>query len=312
VTKCRLDRFFPQARGFNKSKRLAQLPTVTDTNDPSDHHESNMKQSSLALISAAVVGLFAAGGASAQLTDVGTFGRNTVSSASSGYTPGRNMQWSGGATFQAYCIDPHTGTGFPGTYSRISLDTFTNGTATSEYASQVGRSTYSSFGLVSTATAQTQVRNDIKELFGWAYQDAATTGNTAKAAAFGLALWEIVMQNWGAGFNSYSRTTGTFTSTGGDTTSGNFTSSASTSTDTVEYWLDQYLRALNGSVSWTSVVGASATLKSWDYTVYFDGVSPVSQTFISVTPSRVSAPATVALAGLGLLGVMLSRRKPAR
>jgi hypothetical protein len=247
---------------------------------------SNMNHRAYFLGTLAAVSLTIAGGAQAQLSDVGTFGRSTVSSASSGYSPGRYMKWAGGDTFQAYCIDPYTGTAFPGTYSQMSLDAFTTGGSSSSYASQIGRSNYSSFGLSNTAATQTQFRNDVKELFGWAYTDAATTGSTDKAAAFGLVLWEIVMQNWGTG-NQYSATSGTFTTKGRDTTTGNYGSTASGSTDKVEFWVDQYLKALNGTISWTSVLGSGATLKDWNYTVYFDGVSPLSQTFISVTPRGV-------------------------
>jgi PEP-CTERM motif len=268
-----------------------------------------MKLITITRLTVAAVSLCAAVGAQAQLSDVGGFGQATYSSASQGYSPGRYMKWNGGATFQAYCIDPYTGTGFPGTYTQMTLDAFTNGTTGSGYAQQIARGGGYT-GLSNSSTAQTQVRNDLKELFSWAYADAATTGNTAKAAAFGMAVWEIVMQNWGTGGNAYSRTAGSFTTTGGDTTSGNFGSTAALSTDKVEYWVNQYLSALNGSIAWTSVLGnPSATAKSWNYTVYFDGLSPFSQTFISVTPSGVPEPATAALVGLALLGVAAARRK---
>jgi len=266
-----------------------------------------MKSTVLMSVAAFAATMALTTGASAQLTDHGAFGQTTYSSGGT-YTPGRNMKWASGATFQAYCIDPFTGTSFPGTYSQISLDAFTSG-AGSGYAEQVSRGGGYT-GLSTSNAVQLQVRNDIKELFGWAYQDAATTGNTAKAAAFGLVLWEIVMQNFGAlpSASSYSRTAG-FTTTGGDTTSGNFGATVASSTDKVEFWTEQYLRALNGTTAWTTVLGVGATLKSWNYTVYYDGLSPLFQTFIRVTPGTVSAPATLALVGIGLVGLAALRRK---
>jgi hypothetical protein len=270
-----------------------------------------MKQSAINLSVVAAFAMAASGAANAQLSEVGGFGQSTNSSANFSYMPGRYMQWNSGSTFQAYCIDPFTGTAFPGTYAQMTLDAFTTGGTSSSYASQIGRVSYSSFGLSKSTTAQTQVRNDIKELFGWAYSDA-TSGNTAKAAAFGLVLWEIVMQNWGTSTNAYSATSGTFTTLGGDGTLNNFTTSEATSADKVEYWVDQYLKALNGTIGWTTVLGAGASLKDWNYTVYFAGESPRSQTFISVTPRTVAVPATLALAGVALLALAGVRRKQAR
>jgi hypothetical protein len=257
----------------------------------------NMRQiSKMAAIAAAVA---ASGSASAQLYDQGSFGQATYSSVSSGYAPGRSMKWNNtGTAFNVYCIDPYTGTSLPGSYSTMSLASFTDGTGTSGYAQQIGRGG-SYTGLSVTGASQTLVRNDLTELFSWAYTDA-TSGNTAKAAAFGLAVWEIILQNGGTTGTTYSRSTGSLTSNGGDTINNN--AGTGVGQDAVEYWLNAYLAALNGN-TWTTLLGGSATATNWNYTVYFDNVSPVSQSFIRVTaPGTVPEPTSVALVALGLLG----------
>lgn len=259
-----------------------------------------------------VVGAVA--GAQAQLTDVGSFGQKTYSTASNGYKPGRLMTWNGGDTFQAYCIDPYTGALLPGSYVTMSLDAFFgSGDSSSAYASQISRSGYSSQGLSTSQASQFKVRDDLKELFSWAYVDPSTS--TARAAAFGLVAWEIVLQNWGSNGDSYSRTAGTFTTKGGDWTSGNFGSTELASTDKVEYWVDQYMKALNGTVTWASVLGSGATQTNWTYTVYFDD-SPNSQTFVTAKQApggdqNVPEPVSAGLVGLALLGLRAARRKAA-
>lgn len=167
-------------------------------------------------ISAAIAVAFALGSAGAQTLSatgnvLGTntfYGTNNPTVGTSTYAPGREMTFNGGSPFWAFCIDPGTGTALPSTYSTMSLDSFLNGTATSAYQQQLGRTGYTGTwtGLTTTTATQTLVRNDLKELFSYAYNDALSSAT--KAAAFGMAVWEIILQDGGTGGTTYARTTG--------------------------------------------------------------------------------------------------------
>lgn len=233
-------------------------------------------------------------------------GTGWVGARSLTYTPGVGAA----STFWAYCIDPKTSAGFPSTaYVSTNLATFMNGTATSGYAQQVANTGtgYAGLNLNVTAAGQTAVMNNLISLFSHAYNDAIGTAlptttqvASAKAAAFGMAVWEIIMQNNATGF---SRTTGTMRSEG----------TTLASVDSADQWLDAYLNALNTGV-WTSVNGANlSTTTSFTYTVWSD-TAPGAQNFLQVTPggssSSVPVPGTLALAGFALFGAArVSRRR---
>jgi MYXO-CTERM domain-containing protein len=255
-------------------------------------------------ISAALAVAVAFGSAGAQtLTATGNVFGSTAQygvnngAASGNYAPGRQFTYNGGSNFWAYCIDPGTGTILPSAYSTMSLDSFADGSATSAYAQQISRSGYGTWtGLSTSSASQAVVKNDLKELFSYAYNDAMSSAN--KAAAFGMAIWEIILQDGGALGNTYARSTGRLTSYGLTTATDN---------DAVETQTNTYLNALN-SGGWAGIGLGTAT--NWNYTVYYDSTSPFSQTFLGVTTPGVPEPGTAALAALALFGAArFSRRR---
>lgn len=205
-----------------------------------------------------------------------------------------------GTQFMAYCIDPRTGAGFPNTYQKTSLDSFFGvgvpaaSYAASGYSQQLQRSVYSDMTAKNTQANALVVRNNLDELFSYAYADSLSSA--VNAAAFGLAVWEVIMQD-GA---SFGRTTGEIRT-------------QSTGTDpSVITKLGQYLSALSAApaseaTAWSSAV--SGPRKSYSYSVYFDTSSPFSQNFIRATENRVPVPGTLALAGFALAGMVVVRRR---
>jgi hypothetical protein len=263
-------------------------------------------------VSAAVAVAFAFGSANAQLADVGptlgtatNYGVNGATTGSSGYAPGRRMTYNGGSPFYAFCIDPGTTTSLPSAYSTMSLDSFLSGASNSAYQQQMTRSGYGTWSGLSVSTAtQTLVRNDLKELFSYAYNDAISSAT--KAAAFGMAVWEIILQDGGASGTTYAKNTGRLTSKGSTNGVYNTSTFAETNVDAVDTQTNAYLNALNTG-NWTGLGLGTAT--NWAYTVYFDSTSPFSQTFISVTTPGVPEPGTAALAALALFGAARFTRR---
>lgn len=237
--------------------------------------------------------------------------QGSTKKVSSSYAPDRKLS-DGSSTFWAYCIDPLTSADWTQTYSTTTLDDFLNGTTTSGYASEIGRTGYSGYGLSNSSAAQQRVLSDLKELFSWAYNDSQTT--STKAAAFGMAVWEIVMQDGGLNADP-TPTTYSSGSTGGRVRTAG--SDSSFNNDAIETATGNYLTALNSN-NWTTLLGSGAAQTNWTYTVYYDPTSPFTQNFIKVTapstPSTPSAPepGSLALVGLALTGAYQARRRLGR
>jgi hypothetical protein len=262
---------------------------------------------SLGLTTVLAAGLVLAGVASAQTLTAQTSSLRTgttnytVNNAASygNFDTGAQRLSDGSSSFWAYCIDPLSSASFPNAYSAQSLSSFLNGSTTSNYANQIARSGYAGLGLSNSSTAQSKVLANLTELFSYAYNDSITSA--VKSSAFGMAVWEIIMQDWTpvAAGDGFSRTAGRVRSNG---------STSAVDNDAREVQMTTYLNALSNN-TWASIGLGTAT--NWVYTVYYDGTSPNNQSFIRVASAAVSLPGTLALTGLALAAMAVVRRRRA-
>jgi len=236
---------------------------------------------------------------------------NGGSSYSQDWT-GRDTLNDGTKSFQGYCIDPKTGYQWgQSVYTTASLANFL-GTPLSGgltgYQQQFAATQYADWNLAYTAQTNTAaVLSNLTNLFSHAYADSMTSD--LKAEAFGYVVWEIMGDTVAAN----SRTTGALRSSGSDATS---YAVGSASRDTLEVQIDAYFAALS-SASWSNVNGANlSTATNYTYTVYYDPAPHAAQNFLTVTPSTgggsVPVPGSLALAGLGLMGVAGAQRRKAK
>jgi len=267
--------------------------------------------------------------ANVSLQQTGSFGTSTYvntnaagsnASTSYGQSQGALILQEGGSSvqFQAYCIDPKTGTNLSAnTYVKTDLNTFFTGNAAgsagtyavSGYNRQMTNGNYADQSAKNTATNALLVRDNLVELFSYAYADSLTS--VTNATAFSLAVWEIMMQDGGS-----SGTGGFSLSTGELRSNGLTAASWDNNSDSVLGRASQYLTALGAASEGTAWSNLGLGVRSnYSYTVYYDNNSPFSQNFIRVMSTgdsgQVPLPGTLALAGLGLFGVAAARRRKA-
>jgi len=222
---------------------------------------------------------------------------------------GRDTLNDGTKSFQGYCIDPKTGYQWgQSVYTTASLANFMttplSGGLTG-YQQQFAASQYADWNLAYSAQNAATVQSNLVSLFSHAYADSQASD--LKAQAFGYVVWEIM----GDTVSSSSRTSGALRSSGSDATS---YAVGSGSRDSLEIQIDAYFAALSNN-SWTLVNGVNlSTATNYTYTVYYDPASHEAQNFLTVTPGTggtVPVPGSLALAGLGLMGLVRVQRRRA-
>jgi hypothetical protein len=202
------------------------------------------------------------------------------------------LTYDGGSAFWAYCIDPKTSASFPSSdYTASTLAAFMN--AADGYQGQMQSSGYTGLSNYGYQSNTATVASRLQTLYSYAFADSLTSNQ--KAAAFGYVVWEIMGSSTAS---ALSRTSG-----------GGLLAVSDNSADgnSIRARADQLINALNGTVTWASI--GLTTAASYVYTVYYDPAPHARQNFLTAHATSVPLPGTLALAGLGLAGAMVLRRR---